>query len=640
MKRIGLLLVALLAVESTFAQVDKNNLKKKQLLAAGVLGGGTAYGLLQALYNQPGNLSTDIKIALRSPDVPNSGLWVSTTNYNKGNTVNWPNASSPLVWRAKQNISSGGANPSINSNWELAIGLDIVQNLSGSNYARYKVGYSLDGFIRIRGFEYGTYAETNFEYSTSNPLTDAYIGASTTSMSIPTANGQTRTFTVAPGNSDASLQVGQVLTIKNHPQRYFMGTVTARDNTSGSTTVSTTYFTSSGTYADWRVYRYRVAGDFAGTIPTTTSDLYGHRVGEYLKGTFSTSALFFRHSTSSQGMAWRFHYTGGPNIADPPDDVVIDTYGAGTLGTDLVWRDLSDSGTHEFTMTVENSPNGASTNTLAWFRVDADTPAAACFSGRYHYDAFTPSLIITTGSDSFGEIAYQVKQTGSADTPQWFPDHNGQLTGTNLTRAFTVDNDVIDVIGVSQDNNPYLFKYVPFTSCQLNQTGVFAHTVSGDAAEYDVTHSFTNRGLAYDVNMEWIDDMDIDVGYNNMVFMREQWFDKMKCADGSYINDPSDGAATNLAGSQTDLASYLFYSTSVSTPEKDIVLGQFWPNASESWRTGQADRGVTFLQNFSGTAGSKFYPKVYQGKKMMIGDTNRVRALIYIGRYVDANSNL
>lgn len=41
MKRIGLLLVALLAVESTFAQVDKNNLKKKQLLAAGVLGGGT-----------------------------------------------------------------------------------------------------------------------------------------------------------------------------------------------------------------------------------------------------------------------------------------------------------------------------------------------------------------------------------------------------------------------------------------------------------------------------------------------------------------------------------------------------------------------------------------------------------------------
>lgn len=624
--------------ESIHTLFRRKNMRAKKILTFQGGGGLPGSGLFTELLQQPNNRSENIKVKVFYPEAPNSGLWNDVTPYTKSNTVNWPNAASPLVFRANKNVT-GGSNPLINTtDWDLVSGLDFIQDSGdGINFFRYKIGWQLDEFNRIKGLEYGTYAETNYELSTSNCLTDGFLGTSTTSHSIPTALGQSRTLTIPAG---LNIQIGASITIKQAHNRYYIMTVTAYDNGTGVMSGTCDFFTSSGTFAAWNIYSYRVAGFIGATVPTGTNDLSGIANGEFLKGTFTTGALFFRHATGAGGKGWLFHYTGGPNIANPPADVIIDTYDpSGVAKLSLVWRDLL-SGNHTFTQTIVTSPSGASTNTTAYFRASSDTVTSVTYSSRYHYDVFTASLVLSTGSDSFGELAYSFRlDANPSDTPQWFPDHDAVLTGVGLTKIYKVNGAEINIDTTSPEVNPYMYKYTTCLNCSLQQTGQVVHPQSGAAADYESTHSLDKYGILYDVELTWLQAVLIGTGYNNMVSMREQWFDRMKTGGGDYIDRDPD-QSVNLTAEQIDLDNYIFYSTNVGAPDKDIAIAQFWVNKAEAWRTGLASRGTSYLQDFSGTTRTKFYPFVYQSYVTTPAETSRVNTRIYLGNYIDANSHL
>lgn len=613
-------------------------MKPKKFYQTHGSGGGSNYGLLSYLLAQGTNGSTNVKAKLAYPDWSGVGVWSVGTNYSKSDRVQWPSTSSPLVWRASVDISSGGLNPTLNSNWQLISGIDFIQDSGdATNFFRYKISWNKDEFLRIMGIDYGTVSETNFEWTYSS-LINGWIGTSVSSIAIPTSHPTSRTFTTQAG---LNLVNGATLTIKGGSNQYFLGTITAYDNGTGVTTVSSTLNVGSGTLSSWKIYNYRMPGFGNSTLPSGSNSFSTTNNGEVMMGEFTTGALFFRHGTSAGGKDWLFHYTGGPNIANPPADVSISCYNpAGAVAVDLVWRDLL-TGTHTFTATVVNATNGSSSNTTAFYHLSSDTSISMTFSHRYHFDQFTVTQQITGASDSFGEFAYQVKKNGTGDTPAWFPDHNSALTGVSSSRVYTVNGVVVNAPVTNPDTNPYLYKYQTVTNVVLTQTGQFNHPTSGAACTFACTHTVTRTGILYDLTLTWLDTMLIATGYNNMVFVNEGWFDKMKTAGGEYVADPADGVPVNLSATQKNQDSYLFYSTDGSAPEKDLVLSQYWPLAVANWRVGLSNLGTPFIQNFSGAnAGSKLYPYVFNNYVTSISEVMNIKGMIYLGKITDANSNL
>lgn len=610
--------------------------------------GNVDYGLLKTLWDQPNNI-LPAKLKLGYPNPAGTAVWATGTTWVTGQNCIWPSSSSCLAFRAKQAIAAGQGTPISRPDiWELSIVPEMVQDSGdGTNFFRSYLGLPNGDVIRTASFEYGTYTEENFELQQANLSPHPYAGAATSaSISVPTSHPSSRTFTTYTG---VPLTVGQNYMFRGASGVYFMANVTSGGAGDGSGLVvssTSNYFT--GSYTSWSVWLWQAPSSMATTIPVGTNDPFAWYNGEYLRGTITTygGALTFRHIKAALARAWRFHYTGGPNIANPPADVVIDTYHASDVSvqTDVVWATLSP-GIHTWTQTVENSPTCPDPNNVncrAYFRYSSNTNSSMTYAERIYWDKFTAVQSVGLEGESFGEVAWRFRDNVDAgDTAMWFPDHQGYRTSYGLIadKIFTVDGAVRNTISVDNVLNPYIFKYQSFTNCQLVQTGVVKHPQeASNMGNYSLTHTFTNKGVDYDWAITWLRAALITSGYNDMVTMNETFFNKIKAQNSIYMNRPADGTSTNMASDFKNQASYLFYSTNVTAPRKDLVLG-LWMRVSD-WRAGLSLSGASFVQDFSAAAGAKFYPYAYQNYITAVNEITSARGRLYLGRVIDANANL
>lgn len=170
-----------------------------------------SYGLVSSLIAETGNGSSDIQIRTSfgglhgSSGVLYDGTWSSGGGYTQYHTVTYPNASSPLVFRANQATSAGQSPDTHPAKWDLEVGVDIVQNLGSGKYSRYTLSVREDDLIRINGIGRGSYAPSFYNRYSSNYVgnygTTATISTSSTSMAIPTSHPTARTLTIGTGLS-------------------------------------------------------------------------------------------------------------------------------------------------------------------------------------------------------------------------------------------------------------------------------------------------------------------------------------------------------------------------------------------------------------------------------------------------------
>jgi len=160
------------------------------------------FGLLSQLLNQPGNGSTDIKIKLGYGYSASNTNWNPASTYNAGTIRTYP-SDSPIAWKVKagQSVGAGESPPISNSKWELAIAIEMIQNLGGGKYASMSVMED-EGFYRKLGpMNIGTYSLSSFSYNESIANYDGLTISTTSASSIttPTAHPSARTFTVGTG---------------------------------------------------------------------------------------------------------------------------------------------------------------------------------------------------------------------------------------------------------------------------------------------------------------------------------------------------------------------------------------------------------------------------------------------------------
>lgn len=690
------------------------------------------FGLLADLVNQPGNGSSNIKIKLASTHVPATyGNWASGQNYGVGEIRAYPSGS-PLLWKVVNAISSAPANTtppysvtngvvSFNSDWELDIAFDMIQDSGdGTNYFRTTLQKSVDGFIRLNNFQYGTYTTTQFNRAASNyETTGGLITTSASSIASNTAVPSSKSFTAGTGLSQffasttlnasysntfsiptthptlsnhtigAGLDVseGSTLTFYGDASNFFVFVVTLYNSETGVATGFSTMHLGSGSFSTWTIKKEVLlyfkwqggAVDFyallqtydsgtgaatanmiasanpAGaltnwnisygkrpTAPTasqgTNYNAGGQNLAVWHFGTFFGTALAHGSVKSTAGTGWLYIYLSGP---DSPANVTIDTYNGSTVTNQstAVWSNLT-FGYHRFVAISTTSPSGSSSNTVPWIYASTNTANILSYVEQINYDLFTSSVDIgLQDPQSAGELAWRFKLNGSAHTTQWFPYH-GTVTDRSDSRIFTVDGVVIDTETLSSVTNPYLYKYQSFSVAKITQEGAVTHPQdAGDFADYASVHTLNRYGIDWDISMTWLKSALIETGYNNMVSLAQTWFNKIKSEDGVYMNRPADNTSVNMANDFKNQQSYLFYSTSGSADLKDLVLALYWPDIT-NWRAGLSGAGTSFVQDFSGSSGAKFYPFAYTSYTTTIGETSRIRGRMYLGKWTDANSNL
>ena len=431
----------------------------------------------------------------------------------------------------------------------------------------------------------------------------------------------------------------KLITIVNSTVNYFAAVVQTYNSVTGSTTVNSVYSTASGTLASWTIKN----GFNPMPDPGADNDLNFKVMGQYFIGSFTGTAVRFSHLRSTTGMGMKFVYLSGPDSGNLPADITVDTYHAtlSTVVTDTALQNLT-YGTHTVLVIGVSSPGGG-TNTAGWYKSSSSNNASKTLFGAINFDVFTETapIVSSWSPESEGEFAYSFRDTDSGDTAQWQPEHSNVLTTTGRSRIFTVNGVSIDVSTISSVTNPYLYRYGTFTSFSLSQTLNIIHPqAAGNVSTLSMLHSFDSNGLYYKKTETALQAFFIAIGYNNMIQINEAGFNKIKAENGNYISRPADNTIVNLSGSEANQGSYLFYSTSGASPIKDLVLAQHWPNKARDWRTGLPNSGTSFVQDFSGAAGWKFYPVAFSGYSVANGEVLVHECRLLLGKIINANSNL
>lgn len=417
------------------------------------------------------------------------------------------------------------------------------------------------------------------------------------------------------------------------------------DSGTGASTANMIFTSASaGALTNWNI-TYAKRPPTVTTSQSTNFNTGGQNIAVWYFGEFEGTSLMHRSIKQPSGQGFEYIYLDGPDILNPPSNVTVDTYDAGSLTNqsiqafnNLTYADSSNK--HRFVAVSKASPNGASTNATPWIYASTNTGLSQSFYGQVNYDLFTSDYDFgITDAQSGGEMAWRFKLDGSAHTTNWFPWH-GVMTNRRVSKAFTVDGVLIDVATISSAVNPYYYKYQDFTTANLLQLGALIHPEdAGDFADYTSVHTLDKSGLDWDIQFEWLKATYIESGYNNQVSGSETGYNKIKSEDGVYMLRPANNTVVNMAADFKNQQSYLYYNTTLSSPGKDLVLGAYWPDIT-NWRAGLANSGTSFWQDFSGTSGSKFYPFAYSGYVTTIGEMVRIRNKQYFGKWIDANTNL
>lgn len=550
-------------------------------------------------------------------------------------------------------------------------------NYVGGGYASLTIGTSSTSMVLGSSHPSAKSLTTSTGLSISNSTS---LGSSSSSFAIPTTHPTMLNITLPSG---LGLVAGDYITMYGDANNFFVLVIARYNNSTGATYGGSTVHVGSGTFSNWTVKREKLIYGFrtsdsvnknfyalvqsydSGTgvlnfntinntgtgthsdwtiqhakQPVTPSTTDGVSIqnannafgtfGVWVVGSFHGDRLQLRGSRDNRGTGILCVYTGGPDIANPPANVTVDTYNVASLTSQSTnaFTGLT-KGTHSFICFSIVSPTVASTNTRVWLSADSDGPEYS-FNEQYEYDVFTPDITAgPTGAESFGGIAWKFRDTNAADTSEWMPEHSNVQTCMGRTgRIFDIDGVTLSN---SDEDGAYMLKFKPFTAASLTQTLNVVHPQAvGNMASLSIIHSFDRNGLYYKLINTWLQAGLIETGYNNMVFLGEAWFNKIIGQNAVTMARPADNTSVNMASDFKDQASYLFYSTGADPLDK-FVIGQFWPNASRDWRIGGTSLGTPFVQDFLSTGGAKFYPFVFQNYSFAINDEITVEGRLYGG---------
>jgi hypothetical protein len=515
------------------------------------------------------------------------------------------------------------------------------------------------------------------------------VGSCTDSITIPATTGALvyQNITFAPG---VTIPVETTIKIENSASNFIVGVVCRRNNTTGLTYISYINPVGSGTFTSWTVYTggflsihwtsdvagsyfylfidtyNSVTGALDGTvvgyrgaassrtnfqikrgkqvpavtssqqdaiIPTTLSDpAGGQKYGYFFTGSMTGTSLSHLSLKRANGQSARYIFED----ASIPE-VVVDTYNATTITgqSSLVLDNVPFKYGLKFIVIYEASTNVASTNQTANVYFSTATANRKSNDNDVNIDVTTDTLGITVPGDSMGEYAYRL------NAGVWDPDHNGDITNIGRSnRVFTVDNIVIPHDTIRGDLNPYMYKFQTFTEATLDQILSVVIPVSGTMATKTTKHTLNKRGVRPQISPLWLQSGTITTGYNGMLHLGEAFFQKVKTELGEYILRPADNTSANLTSSQQANKAYIFYSTSASTPQRDVAIVMEYDDPQQIFRKGEANSGTPFIQDFSGVNGAKFYPFAYSGYVFGINETWDIDYILYMGNFPNANSNL
>lgn len=260
------------------------------------LGSGVQnYGLLTTLLQQSGNGGTSLKARTIFNGITSGGKYQGSysaaATYSQYDIIGYPTDSAPLRYRANQSTSAGQSPDTHPSKWDLTVGVEFLQDLGLGVYARYSLGVRNDAFIRMNGFDIGTYATSAFNrfasyYNDSRGASQ--ISTSVTSMAIPTSHPTSRTLTIGAGlsitNSSSigsstdsfaiptthptartinmtaglGLTIGNNVTVYGDANNFFVFVIARYNNTTGVAYGASTVHVGSGTFSSWTIKSERL----------------------------------------------------------------------------------------------------------------------------------------------------------------------------------------------------------------------------------------------------------------------------------------------------------------------------------------------------------------------------------------------
>lgn len=249
-----------------------------------------------------------------------------------------------------------------------------------------------------------------------------------------------------------------------------------------------------------------------GSWNTTNSiNHYATAIGATITKTFTGTSITFRHFTDNRGAIWEFVVDG-----DTANPVQIDTYSADpTQGVmSQLFSGLTNSEHTVVGTLVGVNPANVSGQTRGWasFHTSADTTTAT-------FHAFAPDLppsvtgvVMSARTGGITEIAFSSRPN---DTPaygyKWFPAH-----GTVSTVATTLER--------RRDGGLIAANDAGFVVCdEATVTAAYDVWHPDDVkspelrmATMAVTHSFSSKGLAATVRVDYLKDTALFVAYTAM----------------------------------------------------------------------------------------------------------------------------
>lgn len=707
----------------------KSDIRRRRIISAlqtGFGGGGGSHvpgdGLIKELYQQSGNSGTDIRISLR-PISDSQGDWSANVAYSANEIRTFPTGSE-LYWISNQSTAEGESPYTNPEKWDIAMGVDFVQDIGGGKWSRVTLQRNIDSWVRLNSFEIGTYATASWFDTETNYTANVVISqTSATTNSVPTTHPSSRTFTIATGlatipnsstvgasssnfaiptarsqflsvtlSSGLGLEPGDYVTMYGDASNFFVYGIVTYDDTTGEAYGWCINFVGSGTFSSWTVkselllfafqtgaetsrnFQMLVQSYDSGTgaltgnsithvgsgstsswtiirskvnnsFPATQQENFNRNgapletVGCWFTGEFTGSGLTLTAQKNTTGAAWRVFYVDGPDIDNPPDPVDVDLYNGSQIlsANNIIWTELTEVlrgsvNPHKFIAVSILSPNGSSTNTRAFIKGSTDLSLVLAVNSTIQFDQFTTDFDVSlNGSQSLGETVFIFAPTSADDVKTW-PFH-GDQTDNPISKEFFIDG--VEVQGVNDSTlNPYLRRYIPFTTARVEQTGTIVHPDFpglGNFASYESTHEFDRYGFHLSKLL--------------ITLLRDQFVGQLYVNLFAFLDTFTDGAdilsentetmawpvsgVENMTSTFKGQSNYLFYSVNAAANRDDYVLGLNFPDVS-NWRIGEAGRGTDHIENLVGIS-SKFRPYVVFEHDLTNGWSINIKSRIYLG---------
>lgn len=410
--------------------------------------------------------------------------------------------------------------------------------------------------------------------------------------------------------------------------QHFHCLIQSYDSGTGLLAVNSVKNTGSATVSDWTLSIAKEVTDPTSSQMTQINGLDAEAVGYWFVVNGTGTGFEHMCTVDNRGTGFRYIYADGPLIANPPPDVIIDTYNATLISSSakVIFDDIS-VGTHKFFAVSITSPSGLSSNTRTWAKASTNSSNVQTLNQYYNIDTFTRDFEVCGHGQSVGELAFRFRENADAgDGFSWLPFH-GSFTETAI-HTFIINNVTINV----QNNfttglNPYALKYVPFVEFNLNQVGNMIHPQAvGNLGSYISTHIINKNGADFSGTFTWTVDTFRTVGYVNMLFLAKQFAKRIKFNKTSIIYNTPQGAEPDTIINTADLnpGSVLCYNDgSGILGENNYAFANYNAGTSLPWAS-------AFINNYDSTY-NKLYPVSNSNEIIPAGRVEVIKSKWYLG---------